>query len=314
MKILVVQDYLRSGGTERQSLLLAHAFAAADHATTLLTFRPGGALSTTVPPAIARITLQPFDCGLDWFAPGLLRTAHTHAFDVILCMGRMANCYAGGLQNRLAATAVVGTMRTGKRLPALFRRSLRSVRHIVANSHDARTTLIAHLERARRIPRSSESAACPFSHPERARLNAIQFDAYGIDDRFLELAAALICNLLHLYSLRIQKQVLLAKHKQPACLVMCHDTVSLGRLDPLCQKDLQGGSSLHTFEQITTTCTQIFRHYTGKRCRCGSRVPCLHRSLCQRDLLVTPFLELLPDLQQILSVSTKLDRSAHQRQ
>ena len=143
MKILVVQDYLRSGGTERQSLLLAHAFAAADHATTLLTFRPGGALSTTVPPAIARITLQPFDCGLDWFAPGLLRAAHTHAFDVILCMGRMANCYAGGLQNRLAATAVVGTMRTGKRLPALFRRSLRSVRHLVANSHDARTTLIA---------------------------------------------------------------------------------------------------------------------------------------------------------------------------
>ena len=143
MKILVVQDYLRSGGTERQSVLLANAFAAAGHATTLLTFRPGGALSATVSSAVARIALQPFDVGLDWFAPGLYRATRAHVFDVILCLGRMANSYAGGLQNRLPATAVVGTMRTGKRLPALFRASLHSVRHIVANSHDARSTLVA---------------------------------------------------------------------------------------------------------------------------------------------------------------------------
>ncbi len=143
MKILVVQDYLRSGGTERQSVLLANAFAAAGHATTLLTFRPGGALSATVSSAVARITLQPFDVGLDWFAPGLFRVARAQVCDVILCLGRMANCYAGGLQNRLPTTAVVATMRTGKRLPALFRASLHSVRHIVANSHDARTTLVA---------------------------------------------------------------------------------------------------------------------------------------------------------------------------
>lgn len=97
--------------------------AAAGHATTLLTFRPGGALSATVSSAVVRITLQPFDVGLDWFAPGLGRAARAHVFDVILCLGRMANCYAGGLQNRLPATAVVGTMRTGKRLPALFRAS-----------------------------------------------------------------------------------------------------------------------------------------------------------------------------------------------
>ena len=51
MKILIVQDYLRSGGTERQSVLLANAFAAAGHATTLLTFRPGGPLDGTVSPS-----------------------------------------------------------------------------------------------------------------------------------------------------------------------------------------------------------------------------------------------------------------------
>lgn len=143
MKILVVQDRLRSGGTERQSVLLANAFAAAAHPTTLLTFRPGGPLAATVSPAVARIVLQRFDTGLDWFAPGLSPSAAALRADVVLCMGRMANCYAGGLQRRLPRTAVLATLRTGKPLPALFRRSLRLATHIVANSHDARATLLA---------------------------------------------------------------------------------------------------------------------------------------------------------------------------
>ena len=70
--------------------------------------------------------------------PGLLahpvqHGTHSRRLDpaVILCMGRMANCYAGGLQRRLPRTAVIATMRTGKRLPLLFRRSLQSCRHVV---------------------------------------------------------------------------------------------------------------------------------------------------------------------------------------
>jgi glycosyltransferase involved in cell wall biosynthesis len=142
MNIVVLQDYLRSGGTERQSLLLAQAFAAAGHRTTLLTFRPGGALAA--PEAgVARRALQPFDTRLDWFAPGLVRTARTLAPDVLLCMGRMANCYGGRLQAHLPRTAVVATMRTGKALPWLFRRSLRRVRHIVANCREAQAMLIS---------------------------------------------------------------------------------------------------------------------------------------------------------------------------
>ncbi len=143
MKILIAQDYLRSGGTERQSVLLANAFAAAGHATTLLTFRPGGALAGTVSDAVTHRVLQPFDLRLDWLAPRLLATAHHLAPDVVLCMGRMANCYAASLQAALPAACVIGSMRTGKPLPALFRRSLRTVRHIVANSRDARDTLVA---------------------------------------------------------------------------------------------------------------------------------------------------------------------------
>ncbi len=142
MKITIVQDFLRSGGTERQSILLANAFAAAGHATSLVTFRPGGALAPTLAPDVTHRCLQPFDLRLDWFAPGLVGTVRRLAPDVILCMGRMANCYGGRLQQAFPAASVFATMRTGKPLPRLFRRSLGTVRHIVANSRDARDTLI----------------------------------------------------------------------------------------------------------------------------------------------------------------------------
>jgi glycosyltransferase involved in cell wall biosynthesis len=142
MKILVLQDFLRSGGTERQSILLANAFATAGHETTLLTFRPDGPLEHTVRPEVLRRALQPFDLKLDWFAPGLSAALRQLAPEVILCMGRMANCYGGNLQLEFPATPVVATMRTGKALPALFVRSLSLVRHVVANSHDARDTLL----------------------------------------------------------------------------------------------------------------------------------------------------------------------------
>lgn len=142
MKILIVQDHLRSGGTERQSVLLANAFAAAGHVTTLLTFRPGGALAQTVGPNVQRITLQTHDRNLDWFAPGLIAAVRQVAPDIVLCMGRMANCYAGRIQRQCASATVISTMRTGKSLPWLFRRSLNVTQHIVANSEDARQTLI----------------------------------------------------------------------------------------------------------------------------------------------------------------------------
>lgn len=142
MKILILQDFLRSGGTERQSILLANAFAASGHAATLLTFRPGGPLAGSRSPAVMHQSLQPFDLKLDWFAPRLVHHVRRAAPDVVLCMGRMANCYAGALQRKFPATVVVGSMRTGKALPRAYRRSLATVRHIVANSRDARDTLV----------------------------------------------------------------------------------------------------------------------------------------------------------------------------
>jgi len=142
MKILVLQDHLRSGGTERHSILLARAFAAAGHEATLVTFRPGGTLAGTLG-RLPHRALQPFDCGLDWFAPGLARAVRAAAPDLVLCMGRMANCYAGSLQKKFPGLVVVATMRTGKKIPRLFRRSLRLARHIIANSHGAETILVS---------------------------------------------------------------------------------------------------------------------------------------------------------------------------
>ena len=72
MKILIIQDYLRSGGTERHSLFKAAAFARAGHEVTLLTFRPRGVLEIDPEQQpFAFQSLQSFDTGLDWFAPGL---------------------------------------------------------------------------------------------------------------------------------------------------------------------------------------------------------------------------------------------------
>ena len=140
MKIVVLQDYLRSGGTERQSLALAKTCREAGHVTTLMTFRPGGVLATELD-GLHHVVLQPVDLGMDWFAPGLAPQMRALAPDVVVCMGRMANCYAGAVQRALPRAVVVGTMRTGKRLPALFRRSLGQVRHVVANSGEAARTL-----------------------------------------------------------------------------------------------------------------------------------------------------------------------------
>ena len=162
MKIRVVQDHLRSGGTERQTLLLANAFHAAGHDTAVVLFRPGGALhprpasgansasgsglsalSSQLPPLPIQ-TLQPFDTGLDWFAPGLVRTLRAADPDIVLCMGAMANCRAGHLRKKLPRAIVSGTMRGGKPLPWLIRRSLPQLDHIVANSAEASEILQRH--------------------------------------------------------------------------------------------------------------------------------------------------------------------------
>jgi glycosyltransferase involved in cell wall biosynthesis len=144
MKIIVLQDYLRSGGTERHSILLAREFAALGHESQLVTFRPGGRLAEKAGPN--RRSLQPFDTGIDWFAPGLLRTVLKGGPEIVLCMGKTANCYAGTIQRRAASrdlpTKVVGTLRAGGKILPLYYSSIKGAAHIVTNSIAASNDLV----------------------------------------------------------------------------------------------------------------------------------------------------------------------------
>jgi len=145
MKIIVVQDHLRSGGTERQSILLAREFGKRGHATELVTFRPGGALAR--PEGVACRALQPFDTGIDWLAPFLGARVLGRRPDIVLCMGKTANCYAGRLQSaarrRRGTTKVVATLRAGDRLPGIYYSSVRRAARVVANSREAGDELVA---------------------------------------------------------------------------------------------------------------------------------------------------------------------------
>jgi glycosyltransferase involved in cell wall biosynthesis len=143
MRLLIVQDYLRMGGTERQSLFLAHAFRDAATEVELLAFRPGGRLAIAENLDGLRLhTLQGFDSRICLWAPGLFRKIEAIDPQVILCMGRTANCYAGFIQKRFPARAVVGTLRTGKMLFPLHHWSMGVVRAVIANSNWWRRRLL----------------------------------------------------------------------------------------------------------------------------------------------------------------------------
>jgi glycosyltransferase involved in cell wall biosynthesis len=144
MKIIVLQDHLRSGGTERHSILLTREFAGLGHDSCLVTFRPGGILAPGAG-GLAR-SLQPFDTGIDWFGPRLSGTVLGGSPDIVLCMGKTANCFAGRLQAKAGArglgTRVVATLRAGGKLPRLYYSSVRRATHLVTNSREAADGLV----------------------------------------------------------------------------------------------------------------------------------------------------------------------------
>jgi glycosyltransferase involved in cell wall biosynthesis len=136
MKILIVQDQLRVGGTEKQSLFLAHTFQQSGHEVVLLTFRPRGHLATPENlEGLQMEVLQGFNSGISLWAPGLMRRIRRIDPTVILCMGRTANCYAGFIQRALPQIPVVGTLRTGKMVFPLHHWSMGVVRAVLVNSN-----------------------------------------------------------------------------------------------------------------------------------------------------------------------------------
>lgn len=134
MRMVLFQDHLRHGGTERQTVRLATAWAQAGEEVTVLTTRPGGALWPRGKVPFTLRALQPFDTGSDLFAPGLGKALREIAPEAIVCMGRVANLYGGHLRRRYPQASLVLTVRTGKRLPWAYRRALLQADLVCANS------------------------------------------------------------------------------------------------------------------------------------------------------------------------------------
>lgn len=135
MRLVILQDHLRTGGTERQSLHLARHAAGQNDAVTLILFRPGGALFEQLHelPFAVRV-LQSFDTGISLFAPGLQDALDEARPEVVLCMGRTANCFAAWIQDRRPSTHVVTTIRTGKVLFPWHIGALGMTRAVLVNS------------------------------------------------------------------------------------------------------------------------------------------------------------------------------------
>lgn len=184
MKILILQDHLRIGGTEKQSLFLARFFREAGEEAGLLTFRPGGHLQRAgLGDDLPVRVLQRFDSRISLWAPGLTRAIRETAPEVILCMGRTANCYAGFLQKRFPGIPVVGTLRTGKVLFPLHHWSMGRVRAVLVNSNWWKRRLLERGFPPERI-HVAHNAVLLERSPEEARNTRIRTrETYRIDDR-----------------------------------------------------------------------------------------------------------------------------------
>ncbi|MFH1067129.1 MAG: glycosyltransferase family 4 protein [bacterium] len=140
MKIVVFQDYLRSGGTESQSVAMSDFFARAGHEVVLLTMRPGGVLTPS--PLCLHISLQRSDCRWNWFAPRMISTLRALAPDIVLCMGFYANLYASYLQGRFKNCVVIGTVRTLHKMPWWLLKSWRGLQLMISNSESGKKILV----------------------------------------------------------------------------------------------------------------------------------------------------------------------------
>jgi glycosyltransferase involved in cell wall biosynthesis len=117
IKLVLVQDQLRMGGTERQTVHLAKYWKKHYGPVEVIVFRPGGVLETDLKEADVEIScLQSFNSGISLWAPGLARRLKASSPDRIVLMGRTANCYAGRIRRLMPGVPLIATVRTGKRL------------------------------------------------------------------------------------------------------------------------------------------------------------------------------------------------------
>jgi len=135
MKIVILQDRLRLGGTEAQALALGQQWQKAGHDVRMITFRHGGDLADTRAAKRLKVkVLQPLPTWLDGWAPGLEKAIADLAPDVVVAFGRVANTKLPRLQNLTNRPALVATLRSGREQPAGFWKGLKSADMVIANA------------------------------------------------------------------------------------------------------------------------------------------------------------------------------------
>lgn len=141
-RLLIIQDFLRHGGTESHTVWLSAALRAEGVEAGILTFRPRGPLfRRAVEEGVPVTSLQKRDTGLDWFSPGLMKAVEAASPDAVLLMGRMANARADALREGLPSVRLVGSVRTGHKLPWYVTRALPSCDAVVCNAAAIAATL-----------------------------------------------------------------------------------------------------------------------------------------------------------------------------
>ncbi|MCH6257012.1 glycosyltransferase [Puniceicoccaceae bacterium K14] len=138
MRVAFIQDHLRNGGTENQTIHTAESLAKAGIDTHLIVFRRGGVLDDKA--TNSSFTLHFLKQGLlktDWHAPRLAKTIDDIAPDIVIAMGKMANCRLGLISSKSRPYKLISTFRTGKKIPFLYLKALRQCDHILANSNEA---------------------------------------------------------------------------------------------------------------------------------------------------------------------------------
>jgi len=144
MRLLILQDHLRRGGTENQSLFAARSLQDAGHDARILAFRPGGELEPSAQSKQLLLrSLQAFNSHIDEWTPGLITTIQDFAPDLILAMGKVANLKTRKLRKAFPSTPIINTLRTGKPLSRKLQDCYLRATHVLVNSRDAASRLIA---------------------------------------------------------------------------------------------------------------------------------------------------------------------------
>ena len=134
-RVVILQDHLRGGGTERQSILLTQALLLEGCEAQLVVGHTGGQLDSL---AVKLLGSDVHFCGHTSTLSSLrallkLSSICSISPTVIIAMGRWANCLIGLWQGG-ATTKTITTVRTSRPLPYLYRRAIKRSDAVLANS------------------------------------------------------------------------------------------------------------------------------------------------------------------------------------